>query len=101
MSELEWTVNKYQGADVVRIEFRRAKGDSDFVEKVLSQASEQMERWCRLKAERWTLTKIIERVAKIFGIKKRPSVCRRKTARSGTCQNFFSFVAGSFFMSCL
>jgi len=48
----------------------RILGDSDFVEKVLSQASEQMERRYRLKAEGWTLTKITERVAKIFGIEK-------------------------------
>ena len=48
----------------------RILGDSDFVEKVLSQASEQMERRYRLKAEAWTLTKITERVAKIFGIEK-------------------------------
>ncbi len=44
--------------------------DSDFVEKVLSQASEQMELRYRLKAEGWTLTKITERVAEIFGIEK-------------------------------
>jgi len=48
----------------------RILGDSDFVEKVLSQASEQMERRYRLKAQGWTLTKIIERVAEIFGIEK-------------------------------
>jgi len=48
----------------------RILGDSDFVEKVLSQASEQMERQYRLKAEGWTLTKITERVAEIFGIEK-------------------------------
>ena len=44
--------------------------DSDFVEKVLSQASEQMERRYRLKAQGWTLTKITARVAEIFGIEK-------------------------------
>jgi len=44
----------------------RILGDSDFVEKVLSQASEQMERRYRLKAEAWTLTKITERVAEIW-----------------------------------
>ena len=48
----------------------RILGDSDFVEKVLSQASEQMERQYRLKAEGWTLIKITERVAEIFGIEK-------------------------------
>ncbi|MBL7195653.1 MAG: hypothetical protein ISS64_05080 [Desulfobacterales bacterium] len=48
----------------------RILGDSDFVEKVLSQASEQMERRYRLKAEGWTLIKITERVAEIVGIEK-------------------------------
>ena len=48
----------------------RILGDRDFVEKVLSQLSEQMERQYRLKAEGWTLTKITERVAEIFGIEK-------------------------------
>ena len=45
----------------------RILGDSDFVEKVLSQASEQMERRYRLKAEGWTMEKITERAAEIFG----------------------------------
>ena len=48
----------------------RILGDSDFVEKVLSQASEQMEQRYRLKAEGWTLEKITERVAEIFDIEK-------------------------------
>ena len=48
----------------------RILGDSDFVEKVLSQASEQMERRYRLKAQGWTLPKITARVAEIFGIEK-------------------------------
>ena len=48
----------------------RILGDSDFVENVLSQASEQMNRRYRLKAKGWTLTKITERVAEIFGIEK-------------------------------
>ncbi len=53
-----------------RLGDERILGDSDFVEEVLSQASEQMERRYRLKAEGWTLTKITERVAEIFGIEK-------------------------------
>jgi CRP-like cAMP-binding protein len=48
----------------------RILGDSDFVENVLHQASEQMERRYRLKAEGWTLPKITERVAEIFDIEK-------------------------------
>jgi putative transposase len=51
-------------------ESKDGKGDSDFVEKVLSQASEQMERRYRLKVQGWTLTKITGRVAEIFGIEK-------------------------------
>jgi putative transposase len=43
----------------------RILGDSDFVEKVLSQASGKMERRYRLGAEGWTLTKIIERVSDV------------------------------------
>jgi REP-associated tyrosine transposase len=48
----------------------RILGDSDFVEKVLSQASEQMELRYRLKEEGWTLAKIAERVSEIFDIEK-------------------------------
>ncbi len=45
----------------------RILGDSDFVEKVLRQASEQMERRYRLKAQGWTLT---TRVQKSLTLKK-------------------------------
>ncbi|MCD6274346.1 MAG: hypothetical protein J7K30_16275 [Deltaproteobacteria bacterium] len=48
----------------------RILGNSDFVEKVLSQASEKMERQHRLKAKGWPLTKLTERVAEIFSIGK-------------------------------
>ena len=48
----------------------RILGDSDFVEKVLSEASEQMERRYRLKAEGWTLAKLSERVGELFDIEK-------------------------------
>jgi putative transposase len=53
-------------------------GDSDFVEKVLSRASEQNKRRCRLKAKGWTLTKITERVTEIFGIEKEQVVVAGK-----------------------
>ena len=56
----------------------RILGDSDFVEKVLHQASEQMERRYRLKAEGWTLPKMTERVAEIFGIEKEQIVSAGK-----------------------
>ncbi len=48
----------------------RILGNSDFVEKILSRASEQSNRRYRLKAKGWTLPKITERVAEIFGIEK-------------------------------
>ena len=48
----------------------RILGDSDFVESVLHQASEHMERQFRLKAEGFTLSKITQRVAEIFNMKK-------------------------------
>ena len=65
----------------------RILGDSDFVEKVLSHASEHMEQRYRLTAEGWTLPKITERVAEIFGIEKEQIVAagkqpRRVSARS-------------------
>ena len=56
----------------------RILGDSDFVEKVLNQASEHMERRYRLKVEGWTLLKITERVAEIFGIEKEQIVAAGK-----------------------
>jgi len=48
----------------------RILGDSNFVESVLSQASEQMDIQYRLKAEGWTLEKIIDRAANIFDVEK-------------------------------
>ena len=48
----------------------RILGDSDFVESVLHQASEQMERKYRLQAKGWTLEKLIERAARIFNVEK-------------------------------
>jgi putative transposase len=48
----------------------RIMGDSDFVETVLNQASEQMEKRYRLQAKGWTLEKIIERAANIFSVEK-------------------------------
>jgi chromosomal replication initiation ATPase DnaA len=56
----------------------RILGDSDFVEKVLHQVSAQMERRYRLQAEGWTLKKITERVAEIFGMEKNQVVVAGK-----------------------
>lgn len=67
---LERNITKKRGMKIHIKGDERILGDSDFVEKVLSQASEQMELRYRLKAEGWTLIKITERVAEIFGIEK-------------------------------
>lgn len=48
----------------------RILGDGDFVESVLSQASEQMEERYRLQANGWTLEKVIERAANIYSVDK-------------------------------
>jgi len=48
----------------------RILGDSNFVETVLSQASEQMDKQYQLKAKGWTLEKIIGRVSDIFSVEK-------------------------------
>jgi hypothetical protein len=56
----------------------RILGDSDFADKVLIQASEQMERRYRLKAQGWTLAEIPARVAEIFGIEKEQVVIAGK-----------------------
>jgi len=48
----------------------RILGDSDFVETVLQQAAEQMERKYRLQAKGWTLEKLIGRAARIFNVEK-------------------------------
>jgi len=48
----------------------RILGDSDFVERVLNQASEQMEKQYELQAKGWTLEKTIERAAAIFNVEK-------------------------------
>jgi len=48
----------------------RILGDSDFVEAVLNQASEQMEKQYELQTKGWTLEKIIERAANIFSVEK-------------------------------
>ena len=56
----------------------RILGDSDFVENVLSRASEQMERRYRLKSKGWTLSKITQRVSEIFGIEEKQVVVAGK-----------------------
>jgi hypothetical protein len=46
----------------------RILGDSDFVEAVLREADEQMERRCRLEAERFDLDPVAERVAQVMDV---------------------------------
>ncbi len=48
----------------------RILGNSDFVETVLNQASEQMEKQYLLQAKGWTLEKIIEKAVSIFSVEK-------------------------------
>ncbi len=49
----------------------RILGDSDFVEKVLGDAAEEMERKCRLKAEGYDFDTVVKRVCDIFEMKVR------------------------------
>jgi len=56
----------------------RILGGSDFVEEVLNQASEQMERRYLLNSKGWTLSKLTERVAEIFGIEQEQVVVAGK-----------------------
>ena len=46
----------------------RILGDSDFVEAVLREADEQLERRYRLKAEGFDLDQVAERVAQVMNI---------------------------------
>jgi len=48
----------------------RILGDSDFVSQILAQANEKLDRQYELKSRGYDLTKIEDRVAVIFGIKK-------------------------------
>jgi hypothetical protein len=44
-------------------------GDSDFVSSVLNKQNEHLERCYRLQAQGFDLAKVVERAAKIFGMK--------------------------------
>ena len=56
----------------------RILGDSEFVESVLQNASEHMEKQFRLKSEGLTLSKMTERVAEIFEMDKNQVVATGK-----------------------
>jgi len=56
----------------------RIPGDSVFVETVLSQASEQLETQYQLTEKGWTLERIIERAANIFGVEKEALIASGK-----------------------
>ena len=49
----------------------RILGDSDFVEKVLGDAAEEMERRYRLEAEGYDFDTVVKRVSDIFNMKER------------------------------
>ncbi len=46
----------------------RILGDSDFVKKVLSEQKEQFERRYWLKAQGYDIDRVVEKVAKVFGV---------------------------------
>jgi len=71
----------------------RILGDSDFVENVLIQSSEQMERRYRLKAKGMTLAKITERVAEIFGIEEEQVVTAGKQPQRVRARSVLSYWA--------
>ncbi|MCF8144783.1 MAG: hypothetical protein K9N21_12775 [Deltaproteobacteria bacterium] len=56
----------------------RILGDSKFVESVLKQSAETYDRHYELKRHGVDLDRIIERVAKIYGMEPREILCRGK-----------------------
>jgi hypothetical protein len=64
-----WTALKALGRSSVRIKgYERNLGDSDFVEAVLKQADEQLERRYRLEAEGFDLDQVAEWVTQVMNI---------------------------------
>jgi putative transposase len=64
-----WTALRALRSGKVRIKGdERILGDSDFVEAVLKQADEQLERRYRLKAEGYEFEQVAERVAQVMNI---------------------------------
>lgn len=65
-----WSViNSLRRANIHVKSDERILGDSDFVEKVLKDANESLERKYRLKSKGYDIDKLADRVAKIFSIK--------------------------------
>ena len=64
-----WTALSALKGEAVRVkEDERILGNSDFVEEVLKEADEQLERRYRLKAEGFDLDRVAERVATVMNI---------------------------------
>lgn len=66
----------------------RILGDGDFVNEVLSQANEQLQRKYRIQAEGYDLNKLIDRVAEITELSAKEIVDHQtcSSQRKGNCR---------------
>jgi len=81
-----------QGQDHVMSD-ERILGDSEFVDAVLSQATERYERRYELKRHGYDLDRIAERVAEIYGMEPREILCRGKQQRRVKARSLFCYWA--------
>jgi len=68
----------------------RILGDSDFVREILEEADEKLTRECELRMQGYDMAKVVEKVAKIYGMDVRDIVSKgrqreRVAARSLVC----------------
>ena len=73
----------------------RILGDSEFVDAVLSQATERYERRYELKRHGYDLDRIAERVAEIYGMEPREVLSRGKQQRKVKARSLCCFWAVS------
>jgi len=71
----------------------RILGNGDFVEKVLADAQERMERRHRLKAEGFDLKKVVERVCEVLNIEKSELFAHGKGRRRVAARSLFCYWA--------
>jgi len=71
----------------------RILGDSNFLESVISQASEKYERHYELKRNGYDLDRIVERVAEIYGMAPREILCKGKQQRKVKARSLCCFWA--------
>jgi len=83
-----------QGQDHVMSD-ERILGDSEFVDEVLSQATERYERRYELKRHGYDLDRIAERVAEIYGMEPREILSRGKQQRKVKARSLCCFWAVS------